>query len=119
MRSMVEGACSAGANLTAVAPSTALRAVPLPAIAGQEKNYPRLDLRNYPRTVPSSRIKWRGWCALGSRGRGWRKRCSRLGWVRVGADPHPFFYTGRKLTRPLQHRVGIGVHIGRYGNAVY
>jgi len=36
MRSMVEGACSACASDVANAPSTALRAVPLPRFAGQE-----------------------------------------------------------------------------------
>ncbi len=37
MRSMVEGACSEEAHLIADAPSTALRAVPLPRFAGQDK----------------------------------------------------------------------------------
>ena len=37
MRSMVEGACSAEACLADDAPSTALRAVPLPRFAGQER----------------------------------------------------------------------------------
>ena len=39
MRSMVEGACRIEANLTADAPSTALRAVPLPRFAGQDRFY--------------------------------------------------------------------------------
>jgi len=37
MRSMVEGACGGGASGEADAPSTALRAVPLPRFAGQDK----------------------------------------------------------------------------------
>ena len=36
MRSMVEGACGAEADREARAPSTALRAVPLPRFAGQD-----------------------------------------------------------------------------------
>jgi hypothetical protein len=36
MRSMVEGACGTDASDDADAPSTALRAVPLPRFAGQE-----------------------------------------------------------------------------------
>jgi hypothetical protein len=36
MRSMVEGACRVRASPTIVAPSTALRAVPLPRFAGQD-----------------------------------------------------------------------------------
>ena len=36
MRSMVEGACGAEASREADAPSTALRAVPLPRFAGQD-----------------------------------------------------------------------------------
>jgi hypothetical protein len=37
MRSMVEGVCGGGASVTADAPSTALRAVPLPRCAGQDE----------------------------------------------------------------------------------
>jgi hypothetical protein len=37
MRSMVEGACGAAINREAEAPSTALRAVPLPRFAGQDE----------------------------------------------------------------------------------
>ena len=37
MRSMVEGACSKEVRLAADAPSTALRAVPLPRFAGEDK----------------------------------------------------------------------------------
>jgi len=40
VRSTVEGACSREANLTADAPSTALRAVPLPRFAGQDEEQP-------------------------------------------------------------------------------
>ncbi len=36
MRSLVEGACSVEVTVTANAPSTALRAVPLPRFAGQD-----------------------------------------------------------------------------------
>jgi hypothetical protein len=36
MRSMVEGACGAAASGESEAPSTALRAVPLPRFAGQD-----------------------------------------------------------------------------------
>jgi hypothetical protein len=38
MRSMVEGASDLEATFTADAPSTALRAVPLPRFAGQDDN---------------------------------------------------------------------------------
>jgi hypothetical protein len=40
MRSMVEGACSVKVSPTTVAPSTALRAVPLPRFAGQDDTSP-------------------------------------------------------------------------------
>jgi hypothetical protein len=36
MRSMVEGACGGEASFKSEAPSTALRAVPLPRFAGQD-----------------------------------------------------------------------------------
>jgi len=40
MRSMVEGACRVRASPTIVAPSTALRAVPLPRFVGQDDTSP-------------------------------------------------------------------------------
>jgi hypothetical protein len=48
MRNMVEGVCGGGASVTADAPSTALRAVPLPRCAGQDTRSHRACHASHP-----------------------------------------------------------------------